>query len=305
MSEHAPANPWDRRLGFWWIAEDHPDDPGDHREPRRARTYGELAGDAHQLVHLFRSLGAAQRRRRRRARRQRQHADRGVARQPGGRLPLHPAEHPSHRAELAAIMEHSGAKVLVIGARFAPLLARPRHGSARPARCSPIGDIDGCRHSPTHAPAHPRTEPPDRSPGGLFVYTSGTTGKPKGIRRPIPDRRRRPGRQRRRRVRPGVRLPPVRGPDAGVDRHVPRRLAQLLHGRAARRPRAGDHGEVRSRADAAADRAAPGPHRLHGADPVPPPARSSPRTSATSTTCRACTPSSTPLPRARGRSRSR
>ena len=32
----------------------------------------------------------------------------------------------------------------------------------------------------------PRSTPADRRPGSLFVYTSGTTGRPKGIRRPIP-----------------------------------------------------------------------------------------------------------------------
>src|SRR5262245_51317214 len=51
------ATEWDRRLGFWWIADDHPDMPAILVSPDGARTYAELAGDAHQLVHLFRSRG--------------------------------------------------------------------------------------------------------------------------------------------------------------------------------------------------------------------------------------------------------
>jgi long-chain acyl-CoA synthetase len=186
MSEHAPANPWARRLGFWWIAEDHPDSPAIVESPDGARTYGELAGDAHQLVHLFRSLGA--------------HqgdpigviADNGntlievsLASQEGGYhfIPLntHLTTH-----ELAAIMEHSGAKVLVIGERFAPLLAG-LDTTALGLEVLAAGHIDGVPSLVEARATHPRTEPTDRSPGGVFVYTSGTTGKPKGIRRPIPD----------------------------------------------------------------------------------------------------------------------
>ena len=88
--------------------------------------------------------------------------------------------------ELAAIMEHSGAKVLVIGERFAPLLAG-LDTTALGLEVLAVGHIDGVPSLAEARAAHPRTEPTDRSPGGLFVYTSGTTGKPKGIRRPIPD----------------------------------------------------------------------------------------------------------------------
>ena len=52
------SNPWDQRLGFWWISEDHPDAPAILHGPDGPRTYAELAAEAHQLVHLFRALGA-------------------------------------------------------------------------------------------------------------------------------------------------------------------------------------------------------------------------------------------------------
>jgi long-chain acyl-CoA synthetase len=179
-------NPWNRRLGFWWIAEDHPELPAILESPDGPRTYGELAGDAHQLANLFNELGA--------------HAgdavavladngntliECGLATQESGLhfIPLN-AHLTAH--ELAAIMEHSAAKVLVIGQRFAPLL-NGLDTEALGLKVVAVGTIPGVQSLAEARSALPRTPPVDRRPGGLFVYTSGTTGKPKGIRRPIPD----------------------------------------------------------------------------------------------------------------------
>ena len=176
------TTPWDRRLGFWWIADDHPDASAIVASPDGPRTYGELAGDAHQLVHLWRSIGV-------------QAGDCigflldngntllecSLAAQESGLhfilLNTHLTAH-----ELGVIMNHSGAKVLVAAARFVPMLEELR-SSAPQVHVLTVGDAPGFTSLAAARALHPRTKPADRSPGALFAYTSGTTGKPKGIRR--------------------------------------------------------------------------------------------------------------------------
>jgi long-chain acyl-CoA synthetase len=196
MTERAPLHPWDRRLGFWWIAQDHPDAPAVLDGPDGPLTYGELAGRAHQLVHLFRHLGASP------------EAPVAVMADNGNTLieaslachesGLHMIPLNTHLSphELAAILSHSNAGVLLIGARFAGLLDDPAladlvprgggdGGGGGPAIRS-IGPVDGLTELSVDRALHPTTAPDDRRQGGLFVYTSGTTGHPKGIRRPLP-----------------------------------------------------------------------------------------------------------------------
>ncbi len=179
------TSPWDRRLGFWWIAEDHPDTPAILEGPDGPRTYAELAGDAHQLVHMFRAEGAT--------------AGNAIAVLADNGNTLIEASLAAHEAgwhfiplnthltphELAAIMEHSGAKILVISSQAASLL-QGFDSAALGVSVFSIGDIPGVRSLAEARATMPRTMPLDRKPGSLFVYTSGTTGKPKGIRRPIP-----------------------------------------------------------------------------------------------------------------------
>src|SRR5215207_5306124 len=116
-------NTWDQRLGVWWIAEDHPELPAVVASPDGTRTYAELTGDAHQLVHLFRSLGAG-------------HQDVVAAMLDNG-IGLIEVSLACHEAgmmfiplnthltavELATIMEHSGTKVLVIDNAYEGLTA--------------------------------------------------------------------------------------------------------------------------------------------------------------------------------------
>ena len=146
--------------------------------------------------------------------------------------------------------------------RFLSLTASP---SARSRASAP---------TPRWRSGSPTSRPDDRSPGTSMLYTSGTTGRPKGVRRPLPDG----------------------DPDAAaatssmlshVVRHRARRrevhlvrLAALPHGsagvRSACAASGSDHGpdgQLDAGGDAAADRAVACHHQPHGADAVPSPAR--------------------------------
>ncbi len=178
-------SPWDQRLGFWWIAADHPDLTAIIDSPDGPLTYGQLAGNVHQLVHLFRSVGG----------------DAGtaigvlldngntiiecsLACHEGGNhfipLNVHLTE-----IELAMILEHSQARVLVIEERFTHLLDKIDTAALK-LTVFVKGLSFGFRSLAEARSTHLTTAPEKRQPGGLFAYTSGTTGKPKGIRRPIP-----------------------------------------------------------------------------------------------------------------------
>jgi long-chain acyl-CoA synthetase len=54
----AVDHPWDRRLGFWWVAEQYPDQPAVVASPAgEILSFAELAGRAHTIVHGLRSRG--------------------------------------------------------------------------------------------------------------------------------------------------------------------------------------------------------------------------------------------------------
>jgi long-chain acyl-CoA synthetase len=175
-------SPWEQRLGFWWIAEDHPTRPAIAASPAGALTYGELAGRAHQLVHLLRSRGL-------------QPGDAVAALVPNGVdvvacylacneagwffIPLNTFLTPG---EVATIVEHSGARGLVAHEQFAAQLAGVDRSAL--AAAFAIGAVDGFEPLGDALADQPTTTPAERTPGSLFVYTSGTTGRPKGIRRP-------------------------------------------------------------------------------------------------------------------------
>jgi len=176
---------WDQRLGFWWIAEDHPDHPAIAASPEGACSYAELAGRAHQLVHLLRASGL-------------QPGDAVAALLPNG-IGLVECALACNEAgwyflplntfltgdEVGTILEHSSARAVFAHERFASQVATVEGGAL--AAAFAVGTIDGFVPLGEVRAAHPTTAPTGRRAGSLFVYTSGTTGRPKGIRRPPPD----------------------------------------------------------------------------------------------------------------------
>jgi long-chain acyl-CoA synthetase len=86
--------------------------------------------------------------------------------------------------EVAYILEDSGAKAFVASSRFFDVAARGAYdaGMSKNA-CFGVGDIPDFRPYAALGWGQPETTPEDRAAGGPMTYTSGTTGKPKGVRR--------------------------------------------------------------------------------------------------------------------------
>ncbi|MDP9117951.1 MAG: acyl-CoA synthetase [Actinomycetota bacterium] len=84
--------------------------------------------------------------------------------------------------DVAYIVEDSEAKVFIGHERFAPVAAVAAAGLPASARFA-VGKVDGFR--PLAELAERGGRPDNRTQGAPMVYTSGTTGKPKGVKRPL------------------------------------------------------------------------------------------------------------------------
>ena len=178
-------NPWDQRLGFWYVAEDHPEIPAIVASPSGLTlSFGELAGRAHQLVHALRSLGI----------------EAGdvlayalpndadivmwqLAAQEGGfqSISLNPA---LSGAEVQRIVDHSGAAVVVLHADYADRADQLTGTGSIRQRVAVGGSFPGWASYESIVEGHPETEPADRRFGIPISYSSGTTGQPKAVVRP-------------------------------------------------------------------------------------------------------------------------
>jgi len=99
---------------------------------------------------------------------------------------LVPINHHLTAPEIAYIVRDSGAKAFVADERFAAACAGAADEIALPAAARfAVGRIAGFGSYETLVSAHPPTSPADRTAGAVMNYTSGTTGRPKGVRRPL------------------------------------------------------------------------------------------------------------------------
>ena len=99
---------------------------------------------------------------------------------------LTPINHHLAAPEIAYIVEDSGASVLIADDRFADTSRAAQQLAGLPDdKCFAIGSIKGFRPYAELTAGQPDTEPADRAAGQVMNYTSGTTGKPKGVRRPL------------------------------------------------------------------------------------------------------------------------
>ncbi|MEU4201470.1 acyl-CoA synthetase [Streptomyces sp. NPDC026294] len=102
---------------------------------------------------------------------------------------LVPVNHHAVGPEIAWIAGDAEAKVLIAHERFAGAARAAADEAGLPPRhCYSVGEVPGFRPYPALLDGQPETAPDDRTLGWVMNYTSGTTGRPRGIRRPLPGR---------------------------------------------------------------------------------------------------------------------
>ncbi|MDG9684197.1 acyl-CoA synthetase [Streptomyces sp. DH18] len=105
-------------------------------------------------------------------------------------LYLVPVNHHLVGPEIAWIVADSGARVLIAHERFAATATAAADEAELPTTHRyGVGTVPGCRPYAALLEGHPATPPDDRTLGWVMNYTSGTTGRPRGIRRPLPGKR--------------------------------------------------------------------------------------------------------------------
>jgi long-chain acyl-CoA synthetase len=173
-------------LGFWSIAQEDPSHVALVDPDGREIVAGSLLASANRLVHGLRALGLAK-------------GD-CVATVLSNDAPmielylaaaqagwyLTPINHHLTAAEIAYIVQDSGAKALVAAEPFAgPCAAAVEEIGFPRERRFAVGRIDGFRPYAELSAGRPDALPGERSAGQVMNYTSGTTGRPKGVRRPL------------------------------------------------------------------------------------------------------------------------
>ena len=90
--------------------------------------------------------------------------------------------------EVAYILEDCEAKAFITHERVAKAAATAaKEAGFNTDNAFAVGKIDGFRSINELTDGQPTTLPDNRAAGQVMNYTSGTTGKPKGVKRPLPD----------------------------------------------------------------------------------------------------------------------
>ena len=172
--------------GFWNYAQRNPAALALVDPDGREWTRGELFAECNRLVHGLRAQGLAK-------------GDCIAAVLPNGAQAitlylaaaqagwyLTPINWHLTAPEIAYILGDSESRVVVADARFADPVAGAVRELGFPAQQSfAVGDVPGFRPWADLVRGQPETLPPDRAAGQVMNYTSGTTGRPKGVRRAL------------------------------------------------------------------------------------------------------------------------
>jgi long-chain acyl-CoA synthetase len=173
-------------LGFWALAHEHPDKLALVAPDGTEYSAGELLGRANQVVNGLRGLGL-------------QPGDVVATLLPNGvevfelyltalqaGWYLVPINHHLVAPEVAYILKDSEAKAFVAHQRFAEVALDAAEETRLPSsRCFAVGEITGFGSYAMMRDAQPTDDPSDRTLGDVMNYTSGTTGNPKGVFRPL------------------------------------------------------------------------------------------------------------------------
>lgn len=173
-------------LGFWRLASSDPShlalvEPDGHRIPA-----GELLGAANRLVNGLRGLGFEQ-------------GDVIATVLPNGAPMIEaylaatqagwylvPINHHLTASEIGYILQDSNAKAFIAAERFGDACRGGADEAHVPAEARfAVGGISTFRSYADFKAGHPATLPADRIAGQVMNYTSGTTGRPKGVRRKL------------------------------------------------------------------------------------------------------------------------
>ncbi len=171
-------------LGFWTHAQRDPSHLAIVEPGGREVTRGELLAASNQLVHGLRALGLSK-------------GDCVAVALPNSvevfevfmavaqaGWTIAPLNWHLTAKEIAYILQDSGAKAFIASARFGAACREAADSGDFPASARfAVGDLEGFRPLAALKRDQPTTLPDDRSAGGPMTYTSGTTGKPKGVRR--------------------------------------------------------------------------------------------------------------------------
>jgi long-chain acyl-CoA synthetase len=174
-------------VGFWKIAEADPGHIAVIDPDHRVMTYGELYALTNQIVHGLRALGL-------------ERGDQVTTVLPNsfeqvafalaafqGGFYYTPVNWHLVGPEIAYIVNDSETKVFIVHERFAGEAVRVLAESNVPAtnRFS-IGAVEGFRPYAELIAGQSSERPDELSTGAFMFYTSGTTGRPKGVRRALP-----------------------------------------------------------------------------------------------------------------------
>ncbi len=171
--------------GFWNLAQKSPDQWALVEPDGKKLRAGELLGEANRLVHGLRALGLHR-------------GDCIATCLPNGAAMIEaylaaaqagwyltPINHHLTAGEIAYIVRDCEAKAFIGAERCAAACAAAAQAELPELACYAVGDVPGFRPFAALKDGQPIAMPAERAAGQVMNYTSGTTGRPKGVRRAL------------------------------------------------------------------------------------------------------------------------